>query len=170
MAILFCGVIASSVYIFDPEASWNLLLGSLPVPAPETQPLFGIEPIHQFFLLLDAKNREIYLYYEGFVDALFFLSIVGFSLCLYGLALKRSSWLQDRGRWILMLPILLLGFELLEGATLLSIMHAAPNRVEPLLVASDIATAGKMASYLLVFLANFIALGFLAANVVRRRN
>ena len=168
LIMLFLAVVASSVYLFNPGAPWSLLLASLPIPAPETQPAFGIEPIHKFFLLLDDNERGVYLYYEGFVDALFFLSIVGFSLCLGGLTLKRSEWVRHRYRWFLIIPIILLCFELFEGGTLLSTMSVSPTRIDELLWAADLATAGKIAAYAAVILIDLVALLLLSAGVIRR--
>lgn len=56
-----------------------------------------------------------------------------------------------------MLPLVLLAAEILEGAALLSVLAAMPERIESLLMTADLATLIKMPSYLAVFVADGIA-------------
>lgn len=140
------------------------------VPAPETQPGLDIEPIQQFFAALRPQDQAVYLYYEGFADALFYLSVAGFSFSVIGLTLKKWPSFRRRTRWLFVFPFALLGLEVVEGATLLSIMYLSPARFEVLLWISDIATAGKIATYGILSLLNIAGAALLLLSVTRGRS
>ena len=167
--LLFVFVVASSVYVFDPSSSWNELIASSHVPAPEFQPAMGVDEIYDFFSAFNDENRSVYFYYEGFVDVLFFVSIFAFSMGLLGLALQRNPSLASRFQWALYIPVALFFFEVLEGSSLLLVMSLVPDRFELLLWVSDVATAGKMATYAMVALLNILGVPILIYGFVRDR-
>lgn len=60
-----------------------------------------------------------------------------FFLCLFALTLKRVPCLQRRAAWILVAPLLLLAFEVMEGASLLALMCLHPDSSKALLWIAD---------------------------------
>lgn|GEM_PF-6655778 len=170
LAILSFALVGSSSYLFNPNASWNVLLSEIEAPAPELEPRLDTNQVTVFFDQLPTERLGTYLFYEGFVDALFYFSNAAFFLMLIGLALKRVPGFETRFTWLLALPLLILGFELFEAVTLLTIPYMHPGTPIIWLHASDIATLGKMLSYLATFIGGFVSLLVLIWSFVPRRS
>jgi len=169
LALSFFVLIGTSTYLFNPSASWNILLENIEAPAPELQPRLDTSQITEFFDQLPSDQLRTYVFYEGFVDALYYLSNAAFFLILLGLALKRAPGFGRRFTWLLTLPFLILGFEILEAVTLLSIAYWHPQAPMIWLHVSDFSTLGKMVSYLATFIAGLLALFMLVWSFIPKR-
>ena len=148
LLLALCLLSAGTMYLlFNPGSPWFEVTEAVPFAAPETLPGFATEPVFQFLSAMTPEQRVTYLIMHVY-DIAYFVTLGAALLVLFGLAIQRMRWGTSPLVWLLAVPLLLVLFESLESVALVSAMLLLPARVEPVLWLAEVATAGKMASYL----------------------
>jgi len=160
---------AITMYLmFNPASPWFAIIDTVPVAPPETTPGLATGPVFQFLSVLSAEQQGTYLYMHG-IDALYYFTLGAALLALFGLVIRRFGWAASPMLWVLILPIALVVFESLESISLLASMFLLPTRIEPLLWMAEIATAGKMVSYLVALVFFGLAVLLLPVSLFVKR-
>lgn len=119
---------------------------------------YAPDEAHQLLADLGRSGRGWYRFTEATLDV-FFPVVYGTLLCV----LIVLAWDEDVARWLVLVPVLAVGMDLLENATVVALIGTFHERASPLAWAGAVFTASK---WVLVTLAFLLAIAGLSAKAL----